>query len=39
MIDSSRKSRPEPANQREPIASWIRAPAESISQIIGIRLV
>ena len=23
----------------EPIASWIRAPAESMSQIIGMRLV
>jgi hypothetical protein len=23
----------------EPIASWMRAPAESISQIIGMRLV
>ena len=39
MIDCSRKSSPEPANQREPIASWIRAPAESMSQIIGMRLV
>ncbi len=27
-----------PANV-EPMASWMRAPAESISQIIGIRLV
>ena len=38
MIDSSRKSRPEPAKLRDPIASWIRAPAESMSQIIGMRL-
>ena len=29
---------PEPANS-EPTASWIRAPAESSSQINGIRLV
>ena len=39
MMDSSRKSRPEPAKLFEPIASWIRAPAESMSQIIGMRLV
>ena len=38
MMDSSRNRKPEPANV-EPIASWIRAPAESISQIIGMRLV
>ncbi len=37
MIDSSRKSRPEPAKV-EPIASWMRAPAESMSQIMGMRL-
>jgi len=39
MIDSSRNRSPEPAKLFEPIASWIRAPAESISQIIGKRLV
>ena len=37
--DCSRKSTPAPANQREPIASWMRAPAESISHTIGTRLV
>ena len=35
---SSRNRWPEPANS-EPTASWIRAPAESSSQTIGIRLV
>ena len=38
MIDSSRKRNPDWAKV-EPIASWIRAPAESISQIMGMRLV
>jgi len=38
MMDSSRKRNPEPAKV-EPMASWMRAPAESISQIIGMRLV
>ena len=33
---SSRKRWPEPANS-EPAASWIRAPAESSSQMNGIR--
>ena len=33
---SSRKRWPEPANS-EPAASWMRAPAESRSQISGIR--
>ena len=37
-ITSSRNRWPEPANS-DPTASWIRAPAESSSQIIGIRLV
>ena len=37
MIDSSRKRKPEPANV-EPMASWILAPAESMSQIMGMRL-
>ena len=36
ITTSSRKRCPEPANM-EPAASWIRAPAESSSQIIGIR--
>jgi len=39
ITDSSRKSSPDPAKLREPIASWMRAPAESMSQIMGIRLV
>ncbi len=34
---SSRKRKPEPANI-EPVASWMRAPAESSSQTNGIRL-
>ena len=34
---SSRNRWPEPANS-EPAASWMRAPAESSSQIIGMRL-
>ena len=38
MITSSRKRWPDPANS-EPAASWIRAPAESSSQISGIRFV
>ena len=37
MITSSRNRWPEPANS-EPAASWIRAPAESSSQISGMRL-
>ena len=37
IITSSRNRCPEPANS-EPAASWIRAPAESSSQISGIRL-
>ena len=36
IITSSRKRWPEPANS-DPVASWIRAPAESSSQISGIR--
>ena len=36
MITSSRKRWPEPANS-EPAASWMRAPAESSSQIMGMR--
>ncbi len=36
ITTSSRKRWPEPANS-EPAASWMRAPAESSSQIIGIR--
>ncbi len=38
IVTSSRNRCPEPANS-EPTASWMRAPAESSSQIIGIRLV
>ena len=38
MIDCSRKRKPDWAKV-EPMASWMRAPAESMSQIIGIRLV
>ena len=38
MITSSRNSAPVPANS-DPTASWIRAPAESSSHTIGIRLV
>ena len=38
MITSSRNRWPEPANS-EPAASWMRAPAESSSQTIGMRLV
>ena len=37
ITTSSRKRWPEPANS-EPAASWMRAPAESSSQIIGMRL-
>ena len=37
-ITSSRNRWPEPANS-EPTASWMRAPAESSSQTIGMRLV
>ena len=36
-VTSSRNRWPEPANS-EPAASWMRAPAESSSQIIGMRL-
>ncbi len=36
ITTSSRNSAPEPANS-EPTASWIRAPALSSSQMIGIR--
>ena len=36
ITTSSRKRWPEPANS-EPAASWMRAPAESSSQIIGMR--
>ena len=36
MTTSSRNRWPEPANS-EPAASWMRAPAESSSQIIGMR--
>ena len=36
-MTSSRKRWPEPANS-EPAASWIRAPAESSSHTIGMRL-
>ena len=36
IVTSSRNRWPEPANI-EPAASWIRAPAESSSQINGIR--
>ena len=38
ITTSSRKSWPVPANS-EPAASWMRAPAESSSQMNGIRLV
>src|SRR5262245_13864046 len=38
MIDSSLKRNPDPAKV-EPMASWMRAPAESMSQIMGLRLV
>ena len=38
LTTSSRNRCPLPANS-EPTASWIRAPAESSSQISGIRLV
>ena len=38
IVTSSRKRWPEPANS-DPAASWIRAPAESSSQISGIRCV
>ena len=38
LITSSRNRCPLPANS-DPTASWIRAPAESSSQISGIRLV
>ncbi len=38
MITSSRNRWPEPANS-EPAASWMRAPAESSSQTIGMRFV
>ena len=38
MTTSSRNRWPEPAKS-EPTASWMRAPAESSSQTIGIRLV
>ena len=38
ITTSSRNRCPVPANS-EPTASWIRAPAESSSQTIGIRLV
>ena len=37
ITTSSWKRWPEPA-KREPAASWIRAPAESSSQMNGIRL-
>ena len=37
IVTSSRKRWPEPANI-DPAASWIRAPAESSSQINGMRL-
>ncbi len=37
ITTSSRNRCPEPANS-EPAASWMRAPAESSSQIIGMRL-
>ena len=37
MMDSSRKRNPDWAKV-DPIASWMRAPAESMSQIIGMRL-
>ena len=37
-ITSSRNRWPEPANS-EPTASWMRAPAESSSQMKGMRLV
>src|SRR6266508_1174575 len=37
MMDSSRKRKPDWANV-EPMASWMRAPAESMSQTIGMRL-
>ena len=36
IVTSSRNRWPEPANS-DPVASWIRAPAESSSQISGIR--
>ena len=36
IFTSSRKRWPEPANS-EPAASWMRAPAESSSQTIGMR--
>ncbi len=38
ITTSSRKRNPEPAKS-EPTASWMRAPAESSSQMNGIRLV
>ncbi len=38
ITTSSWKRWPEPANS-EPAASWMRAPAESSSQMNGIRLV
>ena len=37
IMTSSRNRWPEPANS-EPAASWMRAPAESSSQISGMRL-
>ena len=37
MIDCSRNRKPDPRSV-DPIASWMRAPAESISQIMGMRL-
>ena len=37
IVTSSRNRWPEPANS-EPGASWMRAPAESSSQINGMRL-
>ncbi len=38
MITSSRNRWPEPANS-DPTASWMRAPAESSSQMNGMRFV
>ena len=38
MVTSSRNRWPEPANS-DPAASWMRAPAESSSHSIGMRLV
>jgi hypothetical protein len=38
IVTCSRKSQPPPANS-EPGVSWIRAPAESSSQMNGIRFV